>query len=74
MWVKDLASTHQPQSRNPKFWSRWTGDEERIVEWEDIANESRSQDEIPAFLAEMGLAKSQNRMSERWGSVVLGVR
>lgn len=35
--MNDLPKKHQPQSDDPDFWAVWSGEDERDVQWKEIA-------------------------------------
>lgn len=35
--INELESSKRPQSSDPSFWSVWVGDEERKIQWDEIA-------------------------------------
>lgn len=37
--LKDLPESQRPKSDDPDFWNVWSGQEERNVNWQDIAND-----------------------------------
>lgn len=37
--ITELPEEHRPKSADPKFWEVWTGEEERTINWEKIAQE-----------------------------------
>ena len=36
--MQNLAKRDQPDSPDPSFWSVWTGDEDRRIDWQEIAH------------------------------------
>ena len=37
--LRNLPEAHQPRSDDPEFWDVWTGEKERNISWEDIAQD-----------------------------------
>lgn len=37
--ISELPEAHRPRSADPKFWEVWTGEEQRVVDWNRIADE-----------------------------------
>jgi DNA helicase HerA-like ATPase len=37
--INELKEEHRPRSSDPHFWKTWTGEEERQVDWKEIADE-----------------------------------
>lgn len=36
--INELPEIHQPKSKDPSFWDVWTGKEDRLINWELIAD------------------------------------
>jgi DNA helicase HerA-like ATPase len=36
--LRELKEIHRPHSNDPKFWDVWIGKEERVIDWDTIAN------------------------------------
>ena len=37
--INELIEEHRPHSHDPKFWSVWTGEETRDIDWRVIADD-----------------------------------
>jgi hypothetical protein len=35
--VRELEGNQQPKSADPAFWRVWIGEEERLINWEEVA-------------------------------------
>ena len=44
--MRELPQNQRPQSDDPDFWSVWTGDHTRPVDWEDIADDWQEKTQI----------------------------
>jgi hypothetical protein len=37
--MNELPEDQRPQSSDPNFWDVWTGEEEREINWQEIADD-----------------------------------
>jgi DNA helicase HerA-like ATPase len=37
--ISELKEEHRPRSSDPRFWRTWTGEEERPINWKEIADD-----------------------------------
>ena len=70
--MDDLPTAQQPRSDDPEFWDVWTGEKERNISWEDIAQDwqagsSEQQSEVTSNTKEFECDQAEGQSNQVWG-------
>lgn len=68
--MNDLPTAQQPRSDDPEFWDVWTGEKERNISWEDIAQDwqagsSEKQSEGMSDMGQVSQEPAEQNSEER---------